>query len=146
MKKIINGKMYNTETAKEIGYYENNFSRRDFNWLSETLYRKKTGEFFIHGEGGPATKYAEAVGQNSWSGGERIIPVNFEGARRWAEEKLRADEYEEIFGAVMEDESKVLVCYNLSAAAAKKVKRLASENGISASAFIDKLIAEYNGC
>lgn len=50
MKKIIDGKMYNTETAKECGTWDN--CEYGFNRVEETLYRKKTGEFFIHGEGG----------------------------------------------------------------------------------------------
>ena len=51
MKKIINGKMYNTETAKYCGGYE--FSNcGDFNYVCEELYQKKTGELFLYGEGG----------------------------------------------------------------------------------------------
>jgi len=55
MKKIINGKRYDTETAQLIGSasYSN---RTDFRFWSEELYRKKTGEFFLYGEGGPASK------------------------------------------------------------------------------------------
>ena len=42
MKKIINGKTYNTDTAKEVGtstFPDGNGGR--------TLYRKRTGEYFI---------------------------------------------------------------------------------------------------
>lgn len=52
MKKIINGKMYNTETATELGDFWNGLSTSDFRNLSETLYRKKNGEFFLYGQGG----------------------------------------------------------------------------------------------
>lgn len=56
MKKIINGKKYDTETAREVackawGYYG------DLNFVFETLYKKKTGEFFLYGEGGANTSY-----------------------------------------------------------------------------------------
>ena len=47
MKKIINGKMYNTETAKEIGSWNNGRYRSDFYYVGETLYKKKTGELFV---------------------------------------------------------------------------------------------------
>lgn len=141
MKKNINGKVYDTGTAKELGSWANGGTWRDFSHMEETLYRKKTGEFFLHGEGGPMTKYAQPAGQNSWSGGERIMPMTFAEARKWAEEHLDGDEYEDIFGAVTEDESRVQVCYSLSVAAVETIKRRAAELGISASAYIDKLVA-----
>lgn len=140
MKKIINNKAYDTGTAKELGSWSNMQDYRNFSQFSETLYRKKTGEFFLFGEGGPMTKYAVAEGSNSWHGGSRIMPLSFQEAREWAEEHLEADEYEAIFGEVSEDESRVTVCYSLSAAAAETVKRRAAELGISASAYVESLI------
>lgn len=139
MKKIINNKVYDTATARKVGYWGNGLGCRDFGWKEETLYRKKTGEFFLHGEGGPATNYAERI-DNAWSSGERIMPMSFAEARAWAEEHLDGDEFEEIFGAVAEDESRVQVCYSISAAAAETIKRRAAEAGISASAYIESLI------
>ena len=140
MKKIISNKAYDTETAKELGSWSNMADYGNFSQFSETLYRKKTGEFFLFGEGGPMTKYAVAEGSNSWRGGSRIMPLSFQEAREWAEEHLSGDEYETIFGEVAEDESRVQVCYSLSAAAAETVKRRAAELGISASAYIESLI------
>ena len=101
MKKIIKGKTYNTETAQERGYWDNGFSSRDYKWYCETLYQKKTGEFFLHGEGGPASRYAEPIG-NMRTSGERIIPMTYEEASEWAERKLDGDSYEEIFGTIEE--------------------------------------------
>src|SRR5690554_5959938 len=97
MKKVIDGSLYNTDTAKELGNYSYS-NRTDFNYFSETLYRTRSGKYFIHGEGGPMSKYAVSTGQNSWSGGEHIEPVSIDTAREWAEENLTADEYAEIFG------------------------------------------------
>lgn len=139
MKKIINGKVYDTEKAKAVGAWSNGGTWRDFDHREETLYRKKTGEFFLHGEGGPATNYAERI-DNAWSSGERIMPMSFAEARAWAEEHLDGDEFENIFGAVTEDESRVQVCYSLSAAAVETIKRRAAEAGISASAYIENLV------
>lgn len=102
MKKIINGKMYNTETAKEMGSHWNGYPRSDFNYCEETLYRKKTGEYFLYGDGGAATCYSYSVGQNCRSGGEDIVPLTEEEAKTWAERSLDADEYIEIFGEVEE--------------------------------------------
>ena len=63
MKKIINGKVYDTETAQVLGSWSN-MSDRSFERIDETLYRKRTGEFFLHGEGGPMSRYAVQIGQN----------------------------------------------------------------------------------
>lgn len=102
MKKIINGKKYDTETAKLVSSDSANLSRSDFSWWHEELYQKKTGEFFLYGEGGPMSKYARSCGQNSCGYGEDIFPMTEQKAKRWAEEHCDADEYEEIFGEVDE--------------------------------------------
>ena len=56
MKKIINGKLYDTETAKLIGRSYHGEGPRDFRHYSEELYRKRTGEYFLYGEGGPMSR------------------------------------------------------------------------------------------
>ena len=104
MKKIINGKMYNTETAKEIKTISHGDGPRDFRYYEETLFRKRTGEYFLAGEGGPMTKYARAVGQNGMRGGEGVIPLTYEEALAWAEREMDADEYEDEFGPVEESD------------------------------------------
>ena len=102
MKKIIAGKKYDTETAKALGEYWNGFGFNDFAYVSETLYLKRTGEFFLHGVGGASSKYSQRIGNNSYCSGERIIPLSEAEAREWAEEHLECDEYEKIFGEVEE--------------------------------------------
>lgn len=97
MRKIINGKMYNTETAKKVGERSCGYVG-DFRYFSESLYRKRTGEYFLHGEGGPMSKYAESCGQNQWQGGASIIPVTQQDAREWAEKHLSVEEYIDEFG------------------------------------------------
>ena len=140
MKKIIKNKVYDTKTAQEVGSWSNGGTWRDFSHMQETLYRKKTGEYFLHGEGGPQTKYAESEGSNSWSGGERLIPLSFEAASAWAQEKLSGEEYEAIFGEVVEDDSKKLVAYSLTVTAIEKLKRLGEVQGRSASDILNELI------
>ena len=142
MKKIIDGKVYDTDTAKKLGEWDNGGGWSDFHHIEETLYRKKTGEYFLFGEGGAASKYAKAEGQNSWTPGSRIMPMTFAEARKWAEENLDADEYEDFFGEVQEDDSKVLVSVYIRKDAAEKLKRLAGESGMSQSELIQKFIEE----
>lgn len=137
MKKIINGRSYDTETAREVASWGNAGGWNDFGHLEETLYQKKNGEFFLFGEGGPMTKYAVSTGQNTWSGGSKIIPLSYNSAREWAEEKLSADEYESIFGEIAEDDSRVTVTLSLSASAVETAKRAAAQAGMSLSAYVE---------
>lgn len=102
MKKIINGKKYDTDTAKYLACGSGGGSASDFSHYAEELYIKKTGEYFLYGHGGPASKYAESCGQNSWCGGSDITPLTENSARVWAERYVSADTYEEIFGEVEE--------------------------------------------
>lgn len=101
MKKIINGKLYNTETAKEVAKDWNGYSTWDFNYLCETLYLKKTGEWFLFGEGGSFTEYAEPA-PGGMVFGKQIIPYTEKQAKEWAIVHMSADEYMELFGEVEE--------------------------------------------
>ncbi|MDD6445059.1 MAG: hypothetical protein PUF81_04360 [Lachnospiraceae bacterium] len=101
MKKIINGKKYDTETAECMGSWENGYGHNDFKSVEESLYRKKTGEFFLYGEGGAMSIYAESYGDTT-CGGEKIIPLTEDEAKEWAENHLDGDTYEDIFGPVEE--------------------------------------------
>ena len=140
MKRIIKGKVYDTETAKKLGVYENMQDVRNFNYFKDELYRKKTGEFFLFGHGGPASKYSRRVEQNTWSGGEAIIPLDYDDARAWAEEHLDADEYEDIFGAVSEDEEDHTVHFKLPADLDRKLTDMATECKTSKSDLLRQMV------
>ena len=137
MKKIINGKLYNTETAKELGYDGggDGFSR----WHEE-LYQKRTGEFFLYGEGGPMTCYAVSISDNSWSGGSKIIPLSVGKAREWAEEHLDADEYAEIFGMPDEDAEPAVLNINIPAQLMAQIRANAAEQGKSITAYVTETL------
>lgn len=141
MKRIINGKVYDTSKAKHIGFNSNNCSYGDLNYCAETLYQKKTGEFFLHGESGANGKYAKSLGNNSWCGGEDIIPLDWEAAREWAESHMDADAYEEIFGEVQEDESRVVTRIKIQADTLEKCKREAGKAGISTPEYINRVLS-----
>jgi len=101
MKKVINGKLYDTEKATFIGRYTYSHEG-DFNFLCQELYVTKSGNFFIAGEGGAMSRYASSTGQNSVSGGEDIEVLTKEEALAWAEEHLPVDEFEEHFDDIEE--------------------------------------------
>ena len=58
MKKVIDGALYNTDTARCIGAWDNGYFRNDFNFCKEMLYKTKSGKSFLYGEGGPMSKYS----------------------------------------------------------------------------------------
>lgn len=97
MKKVINGAVCDTETATKLGE-ASHLTPHDFTYWREVLYRTKSGRYFLYGEGGPASRYAEAIAQNEWQGGEKILRLSREAAEDWAEEHLTGDEYEAAFG------------------------------------------------
>ena len=102
MKKIIKGKMYTTSTAKLVFTYDECLPRKDFNHRIEKLFRKRNGEFFLHGEGGGLTRWAEAISGNGWKEGENIIPLTHSGAFDWSCDHADPDLVEELFGEVSE--------------------------------------------
>lgn len=140
MKKIINGKRYDTETAELCGSREYGYPG-DFDHVSEELYQKRTGEFFLHGEGGANSKYREEISMNSWSGGEKIIPLTDDEAREWAEKYLYATDYEKLFTvAEEEDTGKKIQSFSISGDVISKLTRLSRVHGLSRSQIIEDLI------
>ena len=144
MKRIIKGKVYDTATAKELGWWENIQDVRNFSHFSETLYRKRTGEFFLYGKGGPSTKYSQRVDQNCWSGGEDIIPISVDNAQAWVEDHLDAEDYEKIFGTVDEDAEDILLTFKAPASLDKKLTDKATVLGISKSELLRQLIEKMD--
>lgn len=97
MKKLINGKMYNTETAKEIATWSNSYYSSDFHYCQETLYKTKKGAYFIHGKGGPLSSYARPSGGNGRTGGSDIVAFSKEQAFAWLELHDLTEEAEKEF-------------------------------------------------
>ena len=103
MKQSINGKMYNTKTAKKLAHYWNGLGAGDFNNLSEDLYQTRKGTVFISGKGGARTGYAESVG-NMFCGGERIRPLlTDEAIIEWCERTGNDQALEEHFPELIEE-------------------------------------------
>jgi len=94
----INGVAYNTKIAGIIARNGSGreVSHSDERWFNETLYRKKSGEFFLYGSGGIFTKYAKQTGLNSWERSEAILPLTEDEAKQWAMNNLGDDGYKDI--------------------------------------------------
>lgn len=95
MKKVINGKLYNTETAKCIDWVNVGNGKNDLNGYEETLYVTKKGNFFLHGEGWG--KYMKPSPMGGYGYGESIIPITKKEAENWVEENCSAETFEELF-------------------------------------------------
>lgn len=141
MKKIINNRKYDTDTATEVAEWESMSDVRDFAYYTETLYRKRTGEYFLFGKGNAASKYARSCGDNSWAGGSAIIPLSYDSAREWAETHLDADDYEREFGEVSEDESTAVINAQVPASTKAALDRYCARVGRTKAEVIAELIA-----
>jgi hypothetical protein len=104
MRKIINGKRYDTESARLVGEYENSLPVTDFHHVWMGLYcTPRSGQYFLAGEGGPMTRFSQSAGQNSWTGGSDIIPMTRQEALEWAERHLDSQVVENEFSDLIED-------------------------------------------
>lgn len=102
MKRIIAGKLYNTDTAEKIVAKTNGESSSSFTYYSETLYKTPNGNFFKHIEGGAKTPIAERI-EGTLYNAERISLVSEDEARYFAElNNLDIETYEKFFGKVEE--------------------------------------------
>lgn len=121
MRRIIKNKVYDTATARFCG--TRNINER----LSESLYWKKTGEFFVH-----------TVDATT---GERIKPLTYYAAKTWAAENLPAEKYGEIFGAenAENDEKTKIARLCLRPSTIAKLRREAARRGTTISGLVDKL-------
>ena len=85
MKKVIAGRVYNTETAIEICEIPCNSSGvTDFRWHETSLYRTKNGNYFLAGEGNAMSMWSEPCGDMTGSG-SGIRPITKSEARDYAE-------------------------------------------------------------
>lgn len=135
MKKVIQNRVYDTETAELVATYHDNT-------CAERLYRKRTGEFFIHGRGSSDhDDYAVWKG-NRVTGSEQIKPLTPKRAMAWAAKHLNRQQYDDIFGSGA-DNQKQTISLSLPVGAIKALKNAAAEQGRTASALIAEMILLY---
>ena len=100
MKKIIGGKIYNTETALCIGYVQSDCGPSDFRYEDTGLFRTKKGSFFIAGEGGPLSRWSQSC-NNGQRGGASIEAMTTSEALAWCESSgIDADVIAQYFSVV----------------------------------------------
>jgi len=86
MRKVVKGKVVDTE--KMVKLAEVRFgSVNDYNYVWETLfYDPDSKSFYLYGRGGAASRYAEPVGINQWSEGEKLSRLTKGLTLQWLEE------------------------------------------------------------
>ena len=66
--------------------------------------------------------------------------MTYEEARKWTEEHLSADEYEEIFGVIDESGEKITATISIDSGKWEAAKQNAAKKGIGISEYIESLI------
>ena len=99
MKKVIDGKLYDTEKAEMFCEYDFSNSS-DFKHVYEALYKSPNGQFFLEYSGGPMSKYGVCCGQNQTSGSSGIRLVTEDEAKEFLEGCGSAEDYVKAFGEI----------------------------------------------
>lgn len=143
MRKVINGRTYNTATSKCIGSWDNGIYGSDFRSCEEDLYKNTKGAYFLVGEGGPLSKYAVSH-ENDTSGSRELIPMTATEAQEWAEEHLTVEEYEAEFGVQEEATSDLTtrerVGLTVDSELMTRFRERSVKTGVPMSRMIDKAI------
>ena len=85
MKKIIDGKIYNTDTATFVGNHQHCYPG-DFQYEDTDLYRTPKGAFFVQGTGGAYSRWSRPCGNNGMRGGQGIQALTPTEALAWCED------------------------------------------------------------
>lgn len=140
MERVIRGKRYNTATAEAVAEREHLYPS-DFGWVHEILYKKRTGEFFLWGEGGPQSKYRKKVEKNVYCSGEKIKPLTIKEAKAFIE-TYAPEEYKKLFTIDVWDDETVPLNIYLPTPTFQRLKIASVKKGESMTKLVSKLIDE----
>jgi len=97
MKKVIHGRIFDTDKAELICKIEEG-QAGSFNYFEADLYQTpKSHRFFLSGEGGPMTIFAKRCSDGLTSGSEGIIALTEEQALEFAERHANVDILQKFF-------------------------------------------------
>ena len=96
MRKIINGKTYNTEAAAVLAEWSKGYAS-DMAYFNESIHRTKNGNLFLYQDGGPLSSMSVDIGNNSTAGSHDIRALDeqecYEILAAWHDaNKIDADE------------------------------------------------------
>lgn len=126
MKKVIKGKLYDTDTAKLICQHTTEHTYK-------AVYQKKTGHYFIYYK----------INSDVIDFKPTITPVTVEQAAEIAKGIMPDDAYNLHFGKASVDDEIITVTLRMRKGVHQKLKQLAAENNCTASEFVTRLIGNY---
>jgi len=84
MRRIIDGKAYDTEKSLEIASDGQGYMN-DFHHWEETLHKTQRGAWFLRGSGGALSHWSRETDDNMRGGGCGIRVLTSDEAREWLE-------------------------------------------------------------
>jgi hypothetical protein len=103
MKRVINKKVYNTETAIEVASYWNGLSSSDFRNVTEELYITHKGNWFMSYSGGALSQYAECLHRGCYEGSSGIKVLSEDEVYQWLEGRGETGAIEKYFADRLEE-------------------------------------------
>lgn len=146
MRKQKGSKIYDTDSAMCVGTFENG---KDDNpsWYKESLYRKKTGEFFLAGEGNWDSKYAIRDGRSTVTPegrGYEIFPLDKDDAAVWAKKhgiKLPKELLDDEYGK--KERAGITISVIVAKDAKGRLDAASERLGVPRAKLIERLIMEH---
>ena len=102
MKKIIEGKRYDTDTATLIASYNNGLGGGDFNHVYEKMYITRKGQWFMEYKGGPLSKYANSCGTTTY-GDNDLTLMSSDEAYEWLNQHQKCCKFDLILERYFKD-------------------------------------------
>lgn len=146
MRKIKKSKLYDTDSAVCLGTFENG---KDDNprWYKEGLYRKKTGEFFLAGEGNWDSKYAIRDGRSTVTPEGRgwdVFPLERDDVIEWSNEhgiELPDGLFDEGYGK--KERAGTMASFIIGKEAKARLDAASERLGVPRAKLIERLIMEH---
>lgn len=85
MKRVMDGKAYDTATAEVVCELECSVEYGSFGWHDTALYRTQRGRFFLAGRKGGGSMWRRQVDSSTWGPGEGITAIDADEARSYME-------------------------------------------------------------
>tara|TARA_Y100000310_G_C20541072_1_gene743324 strand:- start:338 stop:649 length:312 start_codon:yes stop_codon:yes gene_type:complete len=102
MKRIVDGLVYDTETATKVAEWRTGYGRA-FYAFDEAIFVTKNGRWFRAGHGGPKTVYRQQAGVNTYSSGWGLIPLTDDEALQLLETRGEIKAIEEHFTSRLQE-------------------------------------------
>jgi hypothetical protein len=136
MKKVIEGKLYNTESAKLLLEWSDETGDDDAT-VEEALYYTKGGKFFLFGKGDSYSRYAQET-SSGFAPGEKIVPLTEATALAWCKEHFSGVQYAPVFRAI--EEGTVTVTFRVPPSVKDRFDKMKDKRGMTAGELLDTML------